>query len=442
MAKDTRNEEGREGTRSGEATSLETIIRQRARGLIDTIVEDELEAALGAAPAARVGLARQGDCHGTRERTLTTSLGPTTFAMPRARARGVTSEGGTAEWRSERVPRDQRRSERVDEAILGVYVSGTNSRRIKGAVSRLVGRLAEDFETWRRRDLAEDRIQYVVMDGWYPKVRIGKRRVRVPVLVTLGVRADGQRVVRDLRLAGDDSTAAWRDVIRSLVDRQVGRPILAMIDGSAGLAAALHEQWPTLALQRCPAHQLRTLEAKAPVRLREELAEDYRRMIYAESRTAVEQARTRFAKKWRLRCPAVVECVDEADDDLFTVLRFPTLPWKALRTTNALERINGEFRRRTKNTREVTRARCRPAAPLRAAAQRAREAPEDRRLARDGTRGGGGLRESVTSDDNALTLFRHLTDTTVTDGRSAGGRHVGAEERAQNARSSAPTRRG
>ena len=172
--------------------------------------------------------------------------------------------------------------------------------------------------------------------------------MRVPVLVTLGVRAGCERVVLDVRLAGDESTAAWRDVIRSLVERQVGRPLLAIIDGSAGLAAALREQWPTLAIQRCTAHKLRNLEAKAPVRLREELAEDYRRMIYAETRTLVDQARTRFAKKWRLRCPAVVECLEEAGDDLFTFLRFPELQWKALQTTNALERINGEFRRHTK----------------------------------------------------------------------------------------------
>ena len=360
MAKDSRKTSTDEAARTGEATTLETLIRQRARGLIDAIVEEELAAALGAASSARVGSARQGYRHGTRERTLTTSLGLTTVAMPRARVR--TAEGAITEWRSELVPRYQRRSERVDEAILGVYLSGTNTRRIKGAlapllrggplskdaVSRLVGRLADDFETWRRRDLAEDQIQYLVMDGWYPKVRIGKRRVRVPVLVTLGVRADGQRVVLDLRLAGDESTAAWRDVIRGLVERHVGTPALAMVDGSAGLAAALREQWPTLAVQRCTAHKLRNLAAKAPVRLREELAEDYRRMIYAESRTAVEQARTRFTKKWRLRCPAVVECLDEAGDDLFTFLRFPKLQWKALRTTNALERINGEFRRRTK----------------------------------------------------------------------------------------------
>src|SRR5882672_6716417 len=342
MAKDSRKPTGAEEN-PRVATSLEAAFRVQARAWIDAIVEEEIEAALGAAPSARVGVERRGYRHGTRERTLTTSLGPTTFAMPRARV--MTPEGGTSEWRSELVPRYQRRSERVDEAMLGVYLSGTNSRRIKGAlapllrggplskdaVSRLVGRLAGDFETWRCRDLADDQIQYLIMDGWYPKVRIGKRRERVPVLVTLGVRGDGER-----------------EVIRSLVDRQVGAPRLAMIDGSAGLAAALREQWPSLAIQRCTAHKLRNLEAKAPVRLREELAEDYRRMIYAETRALVDQARVRFTKKWRLRCPAVVECLQEAGDDLFTFLRFPKAQWKALRTTNALERINGEFRRRTK----------------------------------------------------------------------------------------------
>jgi transposase-like protein len=93
---------------------------------------------------------------------------------------------------------------------------------------------------------------------------------------------------------------------------------------------------------------LRNVEAKAPARLREELAEDYRRMIYAETRTTVDQARARFLKKWRMRGPAVIECLEEAGEDLFTFLRFPKLQWKALRTTNALERINEEFRRRTK----------------------------------------------------------------------------------------------
>ena len=340
--------------------TIEARMRTRIRETIEIVVEQELEAALGAALSARVGETRQGYRHGTRERTLTTSLGPTTIEMPRGRVRQA--DGSTAEWRSHTVRRYQRRTTRVDEAILGVYLAGGNTRRIKGAlapllrggplskdaVSRLVGRLREDFDTWRTRDLAEEDIRYVLMDGWYPKVRIGGRRERVPVLVTVGVRANGERVVLDMRLVGEESAASWSEVVASLAARSLARPVLAVVDGNPGLTGALRSHWPGIAIQRCTAHKLRNLQAKAPARLREELTEDYRRLIYGETVTAVEQARARFTKKWRLRCPAVVESLQEAGDDLFTFLRFPASQWKALRTTNALERINGEFRRRTK----------------------------------------------------------------------------------------------
>jgi transposase-like protein len=340
--------------------TIEARMRRRIRETIEMVVEQELEAALGAALSARVGETRQGYRHGTRERTLTTSLGPTTIEMPRARVRQA--DGSTAEWRSHTVRRYQRRTTRVDEAILGVYLAGGNTRRIKGAlapllrggplskdaVSRLVGRLREDFDTWRLRDLGDEDIRYVFMDGWYPKVRIGGRRERVPVLVTLGVRANGERVVLDLRLVGEESAASWTEVVATLVGRHLARPVLAVIDGNPGLTSALRSQWPGIEIQRCTAHKLRNVQSKAPARLREELTEDYRRMIYGETVAAIEQARARFTKKWQLRCPAVIESLKEAGEDLFTFLRFPSSQWKALRTTNALERINEEFRRRTK----------------------------------------------------------------------------------------------
>jgi transposase-like protein len=340
--------------------SIEMAMRMRIRETIEELVKEELDAALGAAKSARVGDTRQGYRHGRRERTLTTSLGPTTIAMPRARVQQA--DGTSAEWRSQTVRRYQRRTTRVDEAILGIYLAGTNTRRIKGAlapllrggplskdaVSRLVGRLREDFDTWRTRGLVDEDIRYVFMDGWYPKVRIGGRRERVPVLVTLGVRANGERVVLDMRLVGEESAASWSDVVASLAARQLARPRLAVVDGNPGLTSALRSHWPGIEIQRCTAHKLRNVQAKAPARLREELTEDYRRMIYGETVTAIEQARARFTKKWRLRCPAVVESLEEAGNELFTFLSFPASQWKALRTTNALERINEEFRRRTK----------------------------------------------------------------------------------------------
>jgi putative transposase len=339
---------------------LEELIRERIRAIIETMVDEELEAALGAARSQRVGSVRAGYRHGKRERTLSTSLGATTIALPRARIED--QDGRRREWRSRIIPRYQRRTERVDEAILGVYLSGTNTRRLRGAlapllrgtplskdaVSRLVGRLREDFEAWARQDLSELKIRYIFLDGWYPRLRIGKKRVRVPVLVTLGVCADGRRVVLDLRLAGAESLQSWLDAVRSLCARNLGTPLLAVIDGNPGLEAALKQQWPKIAIQRCTNYKLWNLLAKAPAHLREELAEDYRRMIYAESREAVEHARIGFLRKWKLYCKAVSGSFEEAGDQLFTFTAFPTSQWKALRTTNALERINEEFRRRTK----------------------------------------------------------------------------------------------
>jgi len=340
--------------------AIESVMRARIRETLEALVAEELDAALGAARSARVGSDRAGYRHGTRARTVTTSLGPTTFTMPRARLRSP--DGLGREWRSRLIGRYARRTERVDEALLGVYLSGTNTRRIRGAlapllrdaplskdaISRVIGRLRADFEAWAQRDLGAHEIRYVFLDGWYPRVRIGKKRVRVPVLVTLGTCADGRRVVLDLRLAGEESTAAWGEVLRSLIARHMGRPVLAVIDGNPGLETALRTTWPTIDIQRCTNHKLWNLLAKAPAHLREELAEDYRRMVYGETREAVEKARTAFLRKWRLRSKAVVASFEEAGGELFTFLRYPLSQWKALRTTNALERINEEFRRRTK----------------------------------------------------------------------------------------------
>lgn len=340
--------------------TIEQYMREQVRDKLGAIIEEEVMLALGAGRYERAGEERRGYLHGTRTRTLTTSLGPTALDMPRARLK--VDGGGTKEWTSRIVPRYQRRTQRIDEAILGVYLSGGNTRRIRGAlapllkggplskdaVSRLVGRLSEDFTAWRERDLSCEDIRYIFLDGWYPKVRIGKKRERVPVLVVLGVRADGQRVLLDMCIAGEESCASWSELIDGLEKRHMNAPLLAVIDGNSGLEAALRKQWPTIEIQRCTAHKLRNLQSKAPARMREELAEDYRRMIYADSRQAVEQQRQRFTKKWKLLCPAVIDSFNEAGDQLFTFLKFPPSQWKALRTTNALERINEEFRRRTK----------------------------------------------------------------------------------------------
>jgi putative transposase len=109
-----------------------------------------------------------------------------------------------------------------------------------------------------------------------------------------------------MRIAGQKSEAAWRELLQSLVERHLGTPSLAVIDGNRGLLAALRAQWPEIAIQRCTNQKLRNLLAKAPAHMREELAADYRRMVYADSSEVVGQERARFLRKWRLRCKAVI----------------------------------------------------------------------------------------------------------------------------------------
>src|SRR6516164_5176232 len=189
MERDSRKVVEEEGFAWGPDT-IEVEIRERVRGMIEAIVEEELEATLGAGKSQRVGAVRTGQ--------LSTSLGQTTIRLLRARLRS--GDGAEQEWHSRVVPCYQRRTERVDGALLGAYLSGINSRRLRGAlspllrgaplskdaVSRLVGRLRDEFATWSVRDLAAEEVCYLFLDGWYPRVRIGKKRVRVPVLVVLG----------------------------------------------------------------------------------------------------------------------------------------------------------------------------------------------------------------------------------------------------------------
>ena len=116
--------------------ALEELMRERIRATIETLIDEELEAALGAARSERVGPVRTGYRHGKRARTLTTSLGATTITMPRARIEDA--KGQRREWHSRMITRYQRRTERVDEAILGIYLSGTNTRRLRAALSPLL----------------------------------------------------------------------------------------------------------------------------------------------------------------------------------------------------------------------------------------------------------------------------------------------------------------
>lgn len=195
--------------------SVDQLIRERVRELIEDILEEEVEAALGSKPSQRQA-GRRGYRHGHKSRRLTLSAGTVALAVPRARL--ADGEGGAREWRSGWLPRYRRSSPEVEQAVLGSYLSGGNTRRIRGAlkpllsgaplsksaVSRLVSRLEESYERWRERDLAEEGIVYLYLDGMCLKVRSGRKVVSLPILVALGVNGEGEKVLLAMSPAGAD----------------------------------------------------------------------------------------------------------------------------------------------------------------------------------------------------------------------------------------------
>jgi len=338
---------------------LTEALRGKIRDVLATLFDEELTQVLGAAKGQRVAT-RCGYRHGEKARTLTTGLGLVQLALPRGRL--FTPEGHEREWTSHFLARYQRRARAVDGALLGAYLSGANSRRIKGAlapllrgaplsksaVSRIVGRLTSLFEAWRTRSLRDERIGLLYLDAIALRVRIAQKVVSAPVLVALGVRADGQKVVLALELLASESTAAWGGLVASVVRHGLRRPRLCVIDGSPGLRAAVEANWPGVAVQRCTVHKLRNLERHTPRHAVEEVRTDYHRIVYAESLPAAQQAYRAFVAKWSKLASKVAESLQEAGDELLTFYRFPKSQWKSLRTTNAIERLHGEFRRRVK----------------------------------------------------------------------------------------------
>jgi putative transposase len=359
MAKDSSKGPAEQALFAGEAwfDPIEAGLRGRIRGFIEELVEQELEAALGRGRYERGGVA--GHRHGHRTRRLTGSFGPVELAVPRARLRA--EDGSTHEWRSAVLPRYARRTRQAEALIASAYLAGTNTRRVqralaalfrgavgKDVVSRAWRKVKVDWEAWGRRDLAGEDVVRLILDGTVVRVRLDRKATSVSLLVVLGVRRDGQKVLLAIRSMGGESEAAWRAVLDDLVARGLRTPEFLIIDGAAGLEKALAALWPAVPAQRCTVHKHRNLLAHAPERLHEEISADYTDMIYAETVKEIETRRKAFLRKWRLKCRAVADSLEEAGEGVFAFTRLPSGQWKSARTTNAIERLHEEFKRRIK----------------------------------------------------------------------------------------------
>ena len=298
---------------------LETGVRTRIRSFIEELLEAELDAALGRDRYERPRMGSDnapkgvtGSRHGHRGRGLLGTFGATTVRVPRARL--ATPEGKTTEWRNATIPAYQRRTKQADALIAGAYLSGTNTRRVRRALAALFGgavgkdtvsrvwrKTKGDWDVWNARSLADEPIIRLILDGTVVRVRLDKKATSISLLVALGVRSDGQKVLLAIKNMGGESEAAWRALLDNLVARGLKTPELVIVDGG-----------------------------------------------YAKTKQEIEARRKAFIRKWRLKCRAVADSLEEAEDRLFTFARFPESQWKSIRTTNAIERLHEEFKRRIK----------------------------------------------------------------------------------------------
>lgn len=334
------------------------VARDHIRQALGRVAQEELTAFLGAGVYARTET-RRGYRNGTKTRTLTTSFGPTELVVPRAL---VFDGERQREWQSQIVPRYARRTREVDAALLGLYFGGVNTRRVKQAIrpllknsplskssiSRVIVQLQAYFENWSERDLSGEDIRYMYLDATFMPVRCGGKAERLPIMVAIGVRSTGEKVLLSLAVMGVESTAAWSGFVTNLADRGLKRIQLAIVDGNKGLTRALLELWPNLPIQRCTVHKLWNLLGHAPKSLQGEVKADYDAIINADDIETAKAAYAAFMRKWSRKAESVARSLEDAGMDLLSFMRFPKEQWRSLKTTNIVERLNLEFRRRTK----------------------------------------------------------------------------------------------
>jgi putative transposase len=344
---------------------IESGVRERVREFIEALICGELDEALA---RPRYGRAKNADSgpasivghrHGSRTRSLTGSFGKTEITVPRARLQAC--DGRTTEWHSKALRAYQRRTLTADALIAGAYLAGTNTRRVRRAlaslfrdavskdiVSRVWRKIKSDWDAWNVRSLAAEPIVRLILDGTVVRVRLDRKATAVSLLVVIGVREDGQKVLLSVKNMGGESAEAWRTVLDDLIKRGLRRPAFLIVDGAPGLEKAIAAVWDGVPVQRCTVHKHRNLLAHAPKRLHEEIGADYTDMIYAATPQDIAARRKAFIRKWRFKHRPVADSLEEAGDRLFSFAQLPPSQWRSARTTNAIERLHEEFKRRIK----------------------------------------------------------------------------------------------
>lgn len=231
----------------------------------------------------------------------------------------------------------------ISERLLGTKISASK-------VSECSGRLMESVEQWRSRPLTET-FKYLYLDGTNFSMRIDKKIVKVCVSVVIGVDENGIKQVVALQAGDKESAGAWRQLFKDLKSRGLKRDAikLGIMDGLPGLEKVFKEEFPGAKIQRCQVHVARNVLCKVPQNMKQKVADDMRSIFYASTKDKSMEFFGEFKSRYEKDIPSAVKCLEASLDSTLSFYAFPKDEWLALRTTNPIERLNKEFKRRTKS---------------------------------------------------------------------------------------------
>jgi transposase-like protein len=337
------------------ADPLGEAVRRGARLVLQRAVEMEVERFLGRGWYERsADGAVSGHRNGYERKRVHCGEGTIELAVPQLRD---TLESFESVW----LKAIGTRSKRLLEMIPMLYVKGMSQRDIEAALIDALGiektgrsvvgevcrSLRVDFERWQERDLSVHRLMYLFLDGIYLRLR-PEDKSKVAVLAAYGMLWDGKKVLLHLAVGDKESTACWEAFLEDMKSRGLNDPLLAVVDGNAGARKALRHKFPRTLVQRCQVHRMRNVLAKLP-----EVARPLIKKMILKAFTATSYAKglalgKALIAEHREAFPEAMKCLERDLEECLTVLKFPFAHWRKIRTTNLLERLFGEGKRRTK----------------------------------------------------------------------------------------------
>ena len=328
---------------------IDEHLHEQYRAMLEGLMCYERQCFLNAHPYQRHD-GRVDQANGFYKRHLTTRAGTFELNVPRTR-------GG--EFHSQVIPRFQRRTVAVTEAIKSVFLLGVSTRQAGVAlasllddavsaatVSKICKMLDGAVEAYHQRELA-DRYEYLLLDGVSVRLRLVGAVQRRMVLCAYGITAEGKRELIDFIIVKAEGEDTWKGFLLSLYRRGLSGEQLRMVvtDGQKGAAKAIAYVWPRAAHQRCWVHKLRNLSNRLK-RSQQSCVAEARDIYEAANRTEALKVFRKWKHRWFKTAPEAVRCLEGDLEPLLEFFDCPRLPWKKLRTTNAIERLFVEVRRR------------------------------------------------------------------------------------------------